>query len=502
MQTSHWTWLCPEIRAQREAAVGEPVGKGQHIINNFCIALASNEPRCTSCHAGYGWEDRAFDFEDETQVDCLVCHDNTGEYRKFPTGAGHPNYEPREWPAGSGNVWEPLDLSHIARNVGKPTRENCGACHFWGGGGEGVKHGDLDATLIAPGRELDVHMDTHGLDFRCTECHTTIDHLVAGRCFTIPAVERREYVIRGLETNLLACESCHGESPHLASKLNDHTDKVACQACHIPTMARERPTKVWWDWSTAGEMSSSGAPIVRGDSLEGLNVTTYDSRKGEFIWALNANPQYVWFNGNVEHTFIGDPVDDVTPAGEEECIGCESQSPPHRLDLARPLVSINKLVGSYDDPTSRIWPVKIHRGRQPYDSVSNALVIPKLFGPRGSGAYWADYDWETAIRVGMEYSELEYSGAFDFIQTEMFWPLSHMVAPAENAIGCAECHTAEGRLAELAGFYMPGRDRSPLVDGFGFFVLAAVLLGVGAHGGIRYVGAKRQTRPKRTGVES
>ncbi len=37
-------------------------------------------------------------------------------------------------------------------SVRMPTRENCGKCHFDGGGGNGVKHGDLDESLIYPVR--------------------------------------------------------------------------------------------------------------------------------------------------------------------------------------------------------------------------------------------------------------------------------------------------------------------------------------------------------------
>ena len=61
MRTSHWTWICPRAKAELASRQGRAVGKGEHVLNNFCIALASNEPRCTSCHAGYGWKDKRFD---------------------------------------------------------------------------------------------------------------------------------------------------------------------------------------------------------------------------------------------------------------------------------------------------------------------------------------------------------------------------------------------------------------------------------------------------------
>jgi len=488
MQTSHWTWICPRAGKEVAAKQHRQAGKGGHLVNNFSISIASNEPRCTSCHAGYGWKDKTFDFDDQTLVDCLVCHDTTRTYKKFPTKAGHPVYaddppEKREWPPGSGNLWEPPDLSYVARNIGKSDRHTCGMCHFWGGGGEGAKHGDMDTTLAEPDRELDVHMHAGGLNFTCTACHTTREHKIAGRCFTIPAFEEHEFVMRGLDRqrNFLACESCHTTAPHDDSKLDDHADKVSCQACHIPTFARRRPTKMWWDWSRAGEKDERGQLLVRNEEVKGSTVVSYHTMQGQSIWAKDEVPEYRWFNGSVTFALLGDKIDDETPASERGILkGLHDQ-----LDLSQPVVLINSLQGNYHDPKSRIQPVKVHRGKQPYDKVNKTFVVPKLFGPAGSGAFWAEYDWNKSIAAGMEYVERPYSGELGWIQTEMSWPLSHMVAPKEQAVSCVECHRPAGRLANLTGFYMPGRDRSRVLDGFGLLIVLGSAVAVVLHGGLR-----------------
>lgn len=498
MQTSHWTWICPRAKAELAERQQRAVGKGEHVLNNFCIALGSNEPRCTSCHAGYGWRDDNFDFNDETLVDCLICHDTTGTYRKFPTDAGHPNYVPKEWPKGSGKLWQPPDLGAIARNVGKPTRHNCGACHFFGGGGEGVKHGDMDVTLETPNRDVDVHMDVDGPDFECTQCHTTVNHRISGRCFTIPAYDQRTFVLRGIRKNLLACESCHGTAPHDDKpKLNDHTDKVSCQACHIPYIAPHKATKMWWDWSQAGKMDDKGKPAKEKEKVWPGGVPpkdpaarekvaaelTYHGDKGSFVWAMRAVPEYVWFNEHVKHTFIGDKLDDTTPGSKSGA----TKGNYDRLDLSEPVVKINDLVGAYDDPYSRIWPVKVHRGKQPYDPVNKTFVVPKLF-PSGADkdvAYWKAHDWAPAIEAGMKYVNEPYSGKFDWIQTMMYWPLSHMVVPKEQALECSDCHARNGRLAGLKGFYMPGRDHNVALDWIGLLAIVAAFLGTVVHGTLR-----------------
>jgi hypothetical protein len=57
-----------------------------------------------------------------------------------------------------------------------------------------------------------------------------------------------------------------------------------------------------------------------------------------------------------------------------------------------------------------------------------------------------------------------------------------MVAPADNAVSCESCHSRDGRLAHLGGFYIPGRDGSSVLDALGImtvigsFVFAGVLV--------------------------
>jgi hypothetical protein len=70
------------------------------------------------------------------------------------------------------------------------------------------------------------------------------------------------------------------------------------------------------------------------------------------------------------------------------------------------------------------------------------------------------------------------------VDTTYVFPITHMVAPKENVVACNECHTRDdSRLANLAGFYMPGRDRNSNCwthwDGFW---CSGHLLGVGIHG--------------------
>jgi octaheme c-type cytochrome (tetrathionate reductase family) len=377
MRTSHWNWLGePERLPGRD----EPVRIGKrNLINNFCISIEGNWPRCTVCHAGYGWVDAEFDFRDPEGVDCLICHDQSGLYAKTEGGLPLPE----------------VDLLAAARSVGPPGRDNCGWCHFNGGGGDAVKHGDLDGSLSKPVERIDVHMGGAGL--QCIDCHKTERHDIPGRMISVSATG----------TIQLRCTDCHATAPHRIQRLNAHTDTLACQSCHIPEVARSEPTKIAWDWSTAGR----DVPVD--------DPHSYLKIKGSFVYARNLVPEYYWFNGNLRRYLKGDKIN---PAG---------------------VTHINLPLGGIDDPSSRIWPFKVHRAKQPYDRRLQILIVPKTVG---KGGYWTEFDWEQAARLGSAAAGLPFSGEVGFTETDMYWTMTHMVAPKEQALQCTACHAENGRL--------------------------------------------------------
>ncbi len=449
MATKHWAWesINPDTR--------QVLGK-KRVVNNYCLGIASNYAYCTSCHAGYGWKDNKFDFSAAENVDCLVCHDTTGTYRK-PSGlAGHPVYREMEFPPGSGEVLHPVDLRKVAQKVGKTSRYNCGACHFYGGGGDGVKHGDMDSSLGAPEWELDVHMDATGLDFTCATCHVTTGHQVPGSRYSPTIRGEGGPFMRGKvdKRNPATCEACHGSRPHtaetvahikpppgfsataLAAMVNNHGIKLACQTCHIPAMARGGvATKLLWDWSAGGRMGPDGKPMVERDE-QGRVI--YDSKKGKYVLGENVIPEYVWFNGEVRYTLMGDKV--------------EKQGG---------YAPINRFAGSPNDGKSRIWPVKVFRGIQPYDPVTQSLVVPHTYGTDET-AYGKNFNWQKAVAAGMADVGAPFSGKVDFIQTEMYWPINHMVAPKAKALTCQDCHSRNGSLAEGRLKNVKGLNMRPL----------------------------------------
>ncbi len=89
----------------------------------------------------------------------------------------------------------------------------------------------------------------------------------------------------------------------------------------------------------------------------------------------------------------------------------------------------------------------------------------------------------------------EYSGDFKFTDTYMYWPITHMVAPADQALDCAACHAEDGRLDGIAAVYMPGTNPRGPFGLIGMAILALSVLGVIGHALLRLIGRKSKGVP-------
>jgi hypothetical protein len=100
----------------------------------------------------------------------------------------------------------------------------------------------------------------------------------------------------------------------------------------------------------------------------------------------------------------------------------------------------------------------VFRGVQPYDPVNKTLIVPHTYG-YDENSYFKHFDWKKAAAAGMADVGLPFSGQVDFIQTESLWPITHMVAPREQALACKECHNKRGSLSEGRLKDVPGLKR-------------------------------------------
>ena len=440
MTTAHWKW-----QGTVTGIVGlEGTTHGKtDLINNFCQAVPSNEGRCTQCHIGYGWTSQNFDFTNPRNIDCLACHDQTGTYAKVAAPGGAP--EPT------------VDLQRVAKSVGMnggvPPRSTCVFCHAKAGGDDNVKHGDISSRMgyakaTDPAanpvsylsRSEDVHMGydpvtQRGGDMKCVACHQVekdasgnmLSHGIGG------------FMYHSTDEGVMKdCTDCHSASIHAGTSVENIVrthDRLACQACHIPAIARKVATYVDWKWALAGQTTPPAEcpSEPKGVAANGTTMrATYSQLKGCFTWATNVRPELRYYNGKWNRIVMG-----VNDKG---------------LDTSQP-VDLGSPAATYLDADAKIYPFKKMTGNQPFDSVDKTVLVPHLWGTvTGANPYWTKFDWNLSLADASAYSATltkygafqQYNGSYEFDDTVMLLKVDHEVAPKEQAYGynngCADCH--------------------------------------------------------------
>lgn len=448
VKTPHWTWSKDTVKLPGKEGDVTAVG-AKNVVSNIFPAVASNERYAGAFHAGYGWRDGNFNFADSSKADCLVCHEHSGSYVKAVNGAGYP----------SANE---TNLSAAARSVGRPDNHNCGQCHFSAPGfGSGVKNVDLDKSIVsADGDYYDIHMQPNGRKLVCVDCHVTKNHNINGRLYTTSVDD----------TNRISCEQCHTDKPHTqvmfiddsAAKdadghfnildykamlkgreapensfrnrlLDSHNSRVSCQACHI-------------------DHHNAQAKVVS------------DMSKTDANTAAQVIPSYRLLGGVVGHVLYGD-----------------------KIDPAAAPIQLNTVEDA--QANGKIWPVNIVKSKQLYDTENNVFVAAQMYGDRG---YFATKNWDTAAAAGMRAAGIAFSGKMDWVETELMLPVNHGVKTASKALKCEDCHSRDGRLADVttAG-WVPGRDTWLIVDILGALMILGAFAGVAFHSFMRYKASKK-----------
>jgi hypothetical protein len=234
------------------------------------------------------------------------------------------------------------------------------------------------------------------------------------------------------------CTSCHAPSIHVGTSVENLVathDRLACQTCHIPAVARKVATYVDWRWANAGldarPADCAATPTGVAADLVTQRVT-YSKMKGCFTWGTNVRPELRYYNGKWNRIVMG-----VNDKG---------------LDLSKP-VDLGSPSATYKDADAKIYPFKKMTGNQPFDATDKTVLVPHLWGTvTGPNPYWGKYDWNLALQDASAYSATltnyggfqQYNGSYVFADTVMLLKVDHEVAPKEMALGrnneCGDCH--------------------------------------------------------------
>ena len=198
-------------------------------------------------------------------------------------------------------------------------------------------------------------------------------------------------VAQELQQVIVACSNCHLD-PHqggASALLDQHAKTIACQTCHVPAIARDAafPAEARQDFTR---------PVL--DSQTGLfgPSRSYES---------NLVPTYLWWD--------------------------------HTSTLPKP-------GAGKGDTGAMVYPWMPLLVVAPYDSASGVAL------PIKQDVYAIEGNLDAAVRAGAEASGQPYSGSWVPDAGFVYFSVNHQVAPAAEALQCAECHSTNGRLAFLA----------------------------------------------------
>ena len=370
-------------------------------INDFCTNPAQNwiglvhnsrgdvlSKGCSKCHAGLRHAARAH------------AHRGAAREHRLPDLPrvrlpARPLHQRGRLPRVEADpLEEPGGPRLVSKRISLPKREMCLRCHSASGGGPNFKRGDLEYELAKTDRSYDVHMGDDGGDLSCIDCHAGEDHRIRGRGVDLVGTDSPD--------NLLSCQGeCHdAASVHEAEILNHHTRRVNCTVCHVSTFARDEATDMVRDWSTPKYYPED------------------DRYTATITMQKDVVPVYAWFNGTTKAQLPQQPA----------------------ISLADGTVGMMVPEGSREDPKSKIFAFKLHKGKMPMLD-EQTWIIPILVEH-----FFADGDIDSAVKHATEEAYGIKGAAYSWVDTVRYMGIFHSVQPKEQAVACLECHSPGGRM--------------------------------------------------------
>lgn len=366
-------------------------GKMTNAMNTYCINIIGNWGVCGTCHAGRGVKPGSGD--DVSNVDCLMCHNE--EYALARTRLGDGSMGPL---APTDTMYQPA----------APTRTNCLKCHAFGGGGNGVKRGDIANELITnTDPDYDVHMNNSGANLQCVDCHSFNGmHKVSGKGSDLRPTDFESEV---------SCESCHandgngGWSHAIAGVRGEpdrHLDKVSCQACHIPTYGKSH-TETHRMWTV--HIDGTPANCTPGDPCPGHPY--HDSNTEPLV------PAYKFWNRMSDNYLMGD-VAQINP----DTGNTYQTSMPQGT------------TGEFD---GKLYPFKYKTSEAPISTDGKIIAVDTWEYLKVSGDITTSINQGVANMraAGMTVGDFDHWGTSDTYQL-----ITHGVTQASTIAGCAQCH--------------------------------------------------------------
>lgn len=446
-------------------------------------------------------------------IDCLICH--AAEYdmnQRFVISDA------------VGRRWNQDRSLRAALSVGRPTNRNCLFCHQHNMGGDAYPHNEAARNLgqrhprllhhgAKRGNPFSPESDVHAAaGVQCIDCHVPEGHRIPRGQSGV------DLVANDLPDKAVECTTCHTSLPHNQSDhralLNGHSERIACETCHIKQL--EDASVVLRDWVHPTWNATTGI-------WEPTDVVRTGSPGQGIV--------YLWFNGN--GTFLANALGDHPDGGERydplmnqiarithpEVIAAVraraaelkgtwpdidvdayvqaatdplSQLSPEQLDARRQMLEEN-LRPIMQAGRSRIYPFKMFNALM-YEDLGNQGPFGAMILPFDYASYYEGGDPRAAVAAALAHPIVQrmYQAPFKYYMMDEFmayfgvsggWNtefplqdgrLGEQVQPRwmrqmgtlmvnhgiqRTGRACSECHASDGILDFAALGYAPERVR-------------------------------------------
>lgn len=373
---------------------------------------------CGQCHIGGQYQAPLGELmpfyrttkHEKAAIDCLICHAQAYDMNKKQVVVDDNGRQ----------RWDQDRSMKAAMSVTATTSQTCLRCHQHNFGGDIYidpadvsfmqslqNTGQEQHRVLHPGSKRGTPFsptwDVHAAaGVNCTECHTTKGHFIAKGTHTttmmandLPEVE-------------ITCEGCHTAEPHAedpdtADYLNMHTERVACQTCHIPSLHPDNAT------------------------LRDFGETVFEEEHGLYIYhdkAKETEPgkgiKYAWWNG--DGTFLGNPIgDNPNGAGLYRFYKPTHVWPEFKdFDYEGWYEEVMRPIAREGRP-SKLYAMKLFNGRQHID-LQNMGPFGGMYVPYNLPIYLSTGDPDLAAAAEMEKSMMKrmYGWMFKFYLMDKF----------------------------------------------------------------------------------
>lgn len=390
-------------------------GKISNAMNTYCINILGNWKVCGKCHAGRGVKPGEGDTE--ANVDCLMCHNEAyaAKRTRLPDSSMGPAVDPTVVPAVPET--DPAILNSFVTNPQPPTKMNCLKCHAFGGGGNGVKRGDLANELVTnTSASYDVHMDNSGANLQCIACHPFNGmHKVSGKGSDLRPTDYESEVSCSTADCHPGMDVAGGHTANGRPSQGDtHVTRVSCQACHVPVFGKS-PTETHRIWRTHHDGS---------DAETCTDCPGHPDRVDE----SNLTPAMKPWNRLSDNYLLGD-------------VAVLNPDTGNTYQTSMPKGLFGADVDLAEADFGKLYPFKYKTSEAPMSDDGLIIAVDTLEYLKGSGNIYTAIDKgiTNMKNAGVMASSDAFTQTTGWVTTDTYQLITHGVEPASN-VECANCH--------------------------------------------------------------